>query len=168
MKTSEIDTILHSLLEGTRVHFAGVFPRNLIPSIETLKTPSCFVSNTDESHSPGEHWVAFYIANPNRIEFFDSYGMPPSVYGFTLNVSCYNTTQYQSFDSNVCGHYCIFYLYVRSIFNSNKPLDSYFSKHNHILNDLNVRKWVKHHSKFIAPSSNCKFTCIQSCKCKNK
>ena len=35
------------------------------------------------STAPGGHWVAMFFNNPRSVEFFDSYGLHPIVYGLT-------------------------------------------------------------------------------------
>ena len=35
------------------------------------------VLNTDPADEPGEHWVAVYIHEDGKGEYFDSYGMAP-------------------------------------------------------------------------------------------
>ena len=172
MKTDTLDFILQHVLRKTHVIFLGVFARDQIPSLNSIKFPSCFVSNTDPCTSPGSHCVAFYLNSPNDIEFFCSYGMHPSVYGFTIPITHYNTTQFQSFDSNVCGHYCIYFLYVRS--RSNQALDSMFNHSNHSWNDKQVHLWLKKQilpsifKSSISSSPPCRNACIQSCTCRNK
>ena len=40
-----------------------------------------FISNTDTSQGPGEHWVTFYFPKHGPFEFFDSLGHMPEDYG---------------------------------------------------------------------------------------
>ena len=72
--------------------------------------------NSDPSSSPGTHWLACVKAPGSVLEFFDSYGHPPSFYHFSFpsNLSIlYNHDPLQSVYSSVCGHYCIYFLYFR-------------------------------------------------------
>ena len=58
-----------------------------------------------------------------QLEFFDSYGEPPETYGFPLNISnllTAGTAEFQfsrqslhALGSNICGDYCILFLYIR-------------------------------------------------------
>lgn len=167
MKTNEIDAILSKILSRSHINFLGVFPKDLLPSFQNIKFPACLVSNTDPSSKPGTHWVAIYLESPTIIEFFDSYGLHPSVYGFTFSVVKYNHSQLQSLTSNLCGQYCIYYLYKRS------RCSCVFSKEfstNSDWNDIQVSKWFKKISNSISPNSLpcCSTSCIQSCKCRKK
>ena len=90
--------------------FLGVFPKNQIPAISSMTYfPVCFIANTDESTLPGSHWVAFWFDSPHYCEFFDSYGIAPHAYGFDVTISSYNHQTLQSFNSSVCGQYCLYY-----------------------------------------------------------
>ena len=75
------------------------------------------VVNVDESNKPGSHWVAIYVDQDGSGVFFDSYGLPPSVSHhidrLRRNSTSYrwNIQQLQSVDSDVCGHYCVVFLF---------------------------------------------------------
>ncbi len=167
MKTNEIESILKLIISPTKANFLGVFPKDLIPSFDSLKFPACLVSNTDPSSKPGTHWVALYLVSPTHIEFFDSYGLHPRANGFTFNVSEYNRVQFQSISSNVCGQYCIYYFYKGC--NCLCPIHNEFIK-NSSWNDNQVAKWVKKISTSITPHSIscCTTRCIQSCTCRKQ
>ncbi len=143
MNTEEVDCLCRKALRNTKTNFLGVFPSDLIP-ITNLKYPCAYVANTDPSNKPGTHWVAFYHLSKKSIEFFDSFGMQPSIYGFN-NIDCntYNKNILQSFNSNVCGHYCIYYLYQRSHAKSlSHIVNSLLSNCN--CNTYQMDKYVKH------------------------
>ena len=40
-----------------------------------------FISDTDKSQGPGEHWVTFYFPKRGQFEFLDSLGHTPEDYG---------------------------------------------------------------------------------------
>ena len=40
-----------------------------------------FISNTDTSQGPGEHWVTFYFPKRGPFDFFDYLGHMPEDYG---------------------------------------------------------------------------------------
>ena len=77
---------------------------------------SVFASNELPSKTP-----AMYFPDVNRKEFFDSYGFPPNYYTtrFTKFLASYpgdterNVGTLQALNSNVCGYYCMFYLFHR-------------------------------------------------------
>lgn len=118
MNTAELECLVQCAL--SRRHsvddFKGVFAQNSVPNLNQF--PCCFVVNSDPSHEPGTHWLAFYFISRVRCEFFDSYGMHPDYYHFPfLNdlIDCtYSTIQLQSPYSRVCGHYCAYFLLRRS------------------------------------------------------
>lgn len=116
MDSIELNDLLQKIIDSKKCAVLGVFPRDLIPSFHSIsRFPSCFIANTDDSHSPGEHWVAFYCLAPNEYEFFDSYGEHPSVYNFpNFSLTYYNTRPIQHLNSNKCGHFSLFFLQART------------------------------------------------------
>ena len=116
MDTDVIEMILGNCLKNTATNFLGVFPRDLIPDpISLTNFPACLVANTDTHDQPGTHWVAFYFNSCSDIEFFDSYGQSPSSYSILITANVMNPTTLQSIYTDVCGHYCIYFLYKRSL-----------------------------------------------------
>ena len=83
-----------------------------------LKRPTAMVVNTEPSWKQGRHWVAIYLPNTGSLEYFDSFGEPPKVSfirRFLKNKPfVYNHKPLQSLTSDVCGHYCIYYLVHRA------------------------------------------------------
>ena len=116
MNTSQINNILKNN-SVTQQCFLGTFPSDKLP-ISTQR-PLCFVANTDPSTAKGSHWVAVYVNNKDRAEFYDSYGRGPK--GIFLKhlenykAFRYNQKQLQSFGSSVCGQHCILFLHLRCI-----------------------------------------------------
>ena len=54
------------------------YPVTVCSADEVRRKPGHFIrSNTQPSHQPGEHWVAFRFSNKGPDEFFDSLGKPP-------------------------------------------------------------------------------------------
>lgn len=148
MNTFELDRILNKFLPRTQVKYLGVFPRDysrtlLSSNLDKHSFPLCFVSNTHPSSKPGQHWVAFYLSSTHCIEFFDSYGLTPSTYDFYITPSASNPYTLQQLDSNVCAHYCIFYLYHRCRGKSMSQIVSSFSHEDLAWNDSSVSRFVK-------------------------
>ena len=133
--TGQLEEMMNLLLgdaerlktKNSHVDFLGVFPfdhfplNRLIPDHVTKsasRTALCTIVNTDPSTKPGSHWVAFFSGDLGNLEFFDSYAMPPSAYDFFIpsntKLSTSNTCL-QSLTSNVCGYYCLLYLYLRIV-----------------------------------------------------
>ncbi len=89
--------------------FIGVFPRDLVPS---HRGAASLIANTDKSDESGTHWVAMY-KDKTSCDYFDSYGNVPFENKFLReNFSC-NKNVLQSPYSDVCGHYCLYFLYYR-------------------------------------------------------
>ena len=114
MDSNNINYLLKNILCNKQVYFSGVYASDQIPKSFTYY-PACFVVNIDPSNLPGTHWVCYYFPDKSRCEFFDSYGKGPNVFNLPVYSNMYhNTIRYQSDYSNVCGQYCIYYLYWRS------------------------------------------------------
>ena len=90
-----------------------------LDEIEVPSYPSAYVINSDTSDKKGKHWVAVYFDKNRRGEYFDSYGLPPAVLGLEAYMDrfsldwIYNRKTIQSLFSNVCGHYCVYFILFR-------------------------------------------------------
>jgi len=110
MNTREIDNLLKKSCKKT---FQGVF------SVDTLPDkPRLLVANTDISTRAGEHWVAIFVAENGRGEYFDSFGREPQeTFKRYMDEHCtawtFNRRQLQSIISSFCGYYCCFYCMYR-------------------------------------------------------
>ena len=62
-----------------RQYFIGVFPIDLLPSIDSF--PCSFIFNTHTSNKPGEHWIGVFYDKKQNCSFFDSFGFSPKDYG---------------------------------------------------------------------------------------
>jgi hypothetical protein len=88
-----------------------VFSRDDLP-----KKPydvECAIVNLDTSSGTGSHWVAYYKYKDTVI-YFDSFGdlAPPievQKYFKGYNIS-YNYTNYQNYNTFICGHLCLEFL----------------------------------------------------------
>lgn len=114
MNSLEIQECLAKLpVRNVGVYAADKLPHRISPS-------TAIVVNTEPHNEDGEHWVAFYLNGKGVIEYFDSYGQPPYLpfyQGFLRRNArryLYNEHRLQSDTSQVCGHYCLVYLYCRS------------------------------------------------------
>lgn len=73
----------------------------------------CGIINLDVSSGPGTHWVA-YKKKGRNVDYFDSFGNlqpPQEVINYLGDNLTYNYTTYQGFDSVICGHLCLKFLY---------------------------------------------------------
>lgn len=104
----------------TKPIFQGVFPSDQLPN-KIKRYPAAFVANVDPKGRPGSHWCAFYFTQDEMGELFDFYGLKPQDYSqhflqFLETNShhwTYNHQDLQSLTSNVCGHYCLYYVINR-------------------------------------------------------
>ena len=104
------------------------------------------IANTDNSGLSGEHWVAFYkLKGSTKFEFFDSYSMPPEMYGFCCikQTIIYNTvlsTPLQSLTSKVCGGFCLMWLAYK--IHKKQGFYNNFMKYDRVYNDGVVRNFL--------------------------
>lgn len=77
----------------------------------------CGVINLDDKDGPGTHWVGYYKKD-NNCYYFDSYGDLQPFKEFIDYVGgadkCkifYNYKRRQAFNTVVCGHLCLKFLY---------------------------------------------------------
>ena len=91
-----------------------------LDQLEKPTCPSAYVINSDSSSEPGEHWVAVYFDKRGRGEYFDSYGLPPTLVGldsymdaYSLSGWIYNRKTLQAYLSSFCGHYCVYFILFR-------------------------------------------------------
>ena len=100
----------------TKTVFTDVLPSDRLPR-EIRKGPRGYILNTDASDMPGSHWVAMYLTEDGKGEFWDSYGQAPGFYNqnFTqfLDKHCgtftCNRRILQAPSSDVCGQYTLFF-----------------------------------------------------------
>jgi hypothetical protein len=97
--------------------FLGCFSCDELANLN-VRPNSGLVVNFDDSQSVGSHWIAIFIPTLGVCEYFDSFGRePPSgdihrfVSGFERCLI--SKTLFQSPVSEVCGHYCLFYVTLR-------------------------------------------------------
>jgi len=136
LHTEQLEYLLtHLVHTPRRVHALGVFPADLAPVAalcDANGVDRCMIVNTDPAARPGQHWLAFYYdAKRRQLEYFDPFGMPLRYYvdvfrsfqscsGRSTPVEVVKGSPLQSFDSTVCGFYCLVYLHYRA--QTNKPM----------------------------------------------
>lgn len=158
----------------------GVFPADHIPM--RWPRPYALIANTDNHDKPGTHWIAVYLTNNGNAIYFDSYGLPPIVHQHhqrvTMNSRNYkwNTKRLQSFNSSVCGQYCVMFLHYMSRGYSLEKFCNLFSndcKNNDMIVQNFYSKVARNSVKRHKPKNNyvlkgygkkCKTLCIQSCR----
>lgn len=176
MNTLNIERCVRTALAGTRFdgRFWGALPKDYAQQVlENVKTGSndyscfCLVANTQSSTQPGEHWVA-YLCDGKSLEFFDSYGSRPSSMAMP-SADVWNERSLQSWNSDVCGQYCIYYLFKRAHNASLAQLLRPFSATNEYANDKLVANFVcrqfKHCVSTFTETSTCSQTCVSRKYC---
>ncbi len=123
----------------------GVFPSDKFPTTTDYSDRFGFVLNTDPSDKPGTHWVAIFIEG-NSAEYFDSYGLPPTIPTIRKFLQKFGELQYnkrriQGLLSSVCGHYCIYFLIQRWHGTSLEEILNKFSSDCNE-NDENITEWL--------------------------
>ena len=115
MNSLQIEGLLKKNLQAKKI-FKKVCA---LDQIEVPSYSSAYVINSDTSDKKGEHWVAVYFVKNRRGEYFDSYGLPPAILGLEAYMDrfsldwIYRSKTIQSLFSNVCGHYCVYFILFR-------------------------------------------------------
>lgn len=91
----------------------GIYSSNDLPIIFK---PGFYIINTDPDYLPGSHWLALFVTYNNHAYYFDSLGKVPidSVAVVLHNSKLsydYSTRRIQSNGSDVCGDYCLLFVY---------------------------------------------------------
>jgi hypothetical protein len=116
MNTLQIYCKLVSLKSKKNVNF-DVIAVDQLNSYDIPK-PYGLVINTEPSFSSKSgHWISLFN-NHSEISFFDSFGFPYNYFSDTVtrfiqkesSIIFQNQIQFQSFDSNVCGEHCIYFI----------------------------------------------------------
>lgn len=115
MNTTRIERCLKKIPAHVAVRASDRLPDT------PVRPRTAIVVNTVSHTERGEHWVAFYSDSGDRMEYFDSYGRPPYQPDFQRFLRrnsrrryVYNRYRLQGYDTSVCGHYCLTYLYCRA------------------------------------------------------
>src|SRR5437016_1060028 len=102
-----------------KIH-VNVLARNELNKHKFTKFPQALIVNSADrySKSGGVHWLLLLVFSPNECEFFDSYGNPFESYKFYPKLDKHykiqvNKYQIQSFNSSLCGVYCIYFFQQR-------------------------------------------------------
>lgn len=156
MNTQEIDTIMRPVTDN----FLGVFPSDHLPTIHLR--PACFIANTDASNETGTHWVAMYF--DNYVEYFDSYGLEPLPAFQVYDIEKRNKFCLQDLDTDVCGQYCIYYLFKRTNGQQLEDIVGYL-RHRSDKNDSIVKRFVDNQRRTTKKPSQLLSSSSQLCLC---
>jgi len=124
--------------------WSGVYARNLFPIEDFVtKRDTCCILNLDDYDEPGSHFVAV-AKNGKYIFVYDSFAstVPYNMLEPFLSEFCKknryllwkNPTQHQSYASNACAYFCIWFLFE-------------FTKVYPSVTLKNVKKWITSHLK---------------------
>lgn len=99
-------------------HFRGVFMRDDLPNL--VRATECGIVNLDNKKNPGTHWCAYLKRGKSGALYFDSFGnlQPPKEMVKYLSSRRdgssikYNHQQFQTYDSENCGHLCLSFLHT--------------------------------------------------------
>ena len=73
-----------------------------------------YIINYDLSSGTGTHWAVLEMLNSKKGIYCSSYGDPPLEVFWNRKVSLtYNNIDCQSFNSKMCGYFCIAYMLLR-------------------------------------------------------
>ena len=107
-------------------HFKGIFMRDSLP-FEPSKTEDLEsgIMNLDVSSGSGTHWTCWFTTFSRLSKdkpvcyYFDSFGLSPPVEFYNyMNCDIYHSTyQIQKLGDVICGHLCIFVLYMLTVRN---------------------------------------------------
>ena len=113
MNTDELDEVCKNNAIISQ-QFLGVFPADRLPE---AKPGTTFICNTKSLGDKGEHWVAIAWDNNCRANYYCSFGQAPP-----LEILAYldghewqrTNRQMQNTFSDLCGQYCVCFLYFFS------------------------------------------------------
>lgn len=87
--------------------------RDALPKSGPLSN-ECAVINLDETKGPGTHWVC-YKKRGSVVKYYDSYGNskpPRELLSYFRGCKIYyNFEREQDFNTKICGHLCLNFLY---------------------------------------------------------
>lgn len=92
--------------------------RNNLP--KRCRKHECGVINLDNEDGPGTHWVSYYKKDNDTCYYFDSFGdLQPfkEFIDYVGRQKCqilYNYRRQQAFNTIICGHLCLKFLYEMS------------------------------------------------------
>ena len=153
MDSLQISKILTSC-PLTKKRFKGVHPYDHVNQCIKKATTSqlkFWVFNTEESNSPGLHWILI-VTEGKKAEIFDSLSFNPQVFYNEIVVKLRklkfktilkNPFRVQQFSSTVCGHHVIYYALLKCLNISRKDIFSLYYRKNAKYNDKKVKQVVE-------------------------
>jgi len=167
MDSEQIYNVLLKMLRGYKSYY-NVLPCDGLDILSPKIYPFYLVVNNQKAGEPGQHWTALYRQNINsNLEFFCSYGLGVDAYPanfrlFAKKLGCniiQNIKPLQAIGSNVCGHYCIYFLFKKMKGCCKLALYCKFSD-NKKQNDLKIVQFIKSKSML---HEKCVYKGIKQC-----
>lgn len=129
MKTEELEEYMRNDAYISSFQW-GVVAQDEIP--HEIHEPAVFIVNTDPSTKPGTHWLTLFF-NFNCAEQFDSSGQKPILniqHELVTHSQCYmyNNVRVQSYFSDTCGQFSLFFAYFRCRGYSFREIMNMFSR----------------------------------------
>jgi hypothetical protein len=127
-----------------KIKLDGVYMSNQFQS-KWLEYNFSIVLNFDTTDGGGTHWVGMYSNNKN-IYYMDSYGeVPPAkIYNMIIRKDLelyFNNKQYQHLNSQSCGWFVIYFLYLmNSMKNKMKAMIKFLKSFNYTDYNANDKK----------------------------
>jgi len=124
MDSDTIKEYVHLLFMKARIRipfyiFAADTMWENVTKTSRISYPIAIIQNTDKISQRGKHWLAWFVLSATESEFFDSYGNSIRKYKYvqkpTKLIVLENCISIQSPTSYLCGPYCIYYIYLRSL-----------------------------------------------------
>lgn len=131
----------------TRPHYSGCSPCDILP--RPTQFPTAIVANLDPASMPGSHWVAIYIASPEKAYYFCPFGDPPRGnllrYMSQFSDVTRNVCKFQPLDSLNCGYFAMYVLYQLCLgFSFPHVLSLLSQSHNaDLMVELFIKKLIK-------------------------
>lgn len=147
MNSVEIESVLTKATPPNAC--LGVFPANLYVQPTVGNTFCVFNSKCwpCAQYEAVGHWIALFKTSDGQLEFFDSFAMHPTHYGyenFALPV-IYSQRRLQSYDADTCGHFCTAFCILRCQGFSFEQFLSLFDENDTERNDRDVAAFVQSH-----------------------
>ena len=122
--------------------FNGVYSRNYLAEIKD----GIYEINLDESKSRGTQWIALYV-NGNNVIYFDSFGVEhisKEIEKFIGNKNIMtNIHRIQSYNSIMCGYFCIGFIDLMLKGKSLLDYTNLFSPHEYQKDDKIIVKYFQ-------------------------
>jgi len=145
MNTREIDAVLKNC-KTTQRYFRGTHQADFVPDMSANERPAAWVLNNERGTSPGQHWIAAFLTQQNRLIYFDSCADEPNedLLKFLSYFPSVTRMEFriQDYFSELCGQYCVYFVFCLSKGRPFSKFCSKFSRTNLASNDRFVRSWI--------------------------